>query len=221
MEPAAIAPYERALRFATPLGIRTEDGRLLTLDIARWTAEADLNDLGVLDRCVGPVLDIGSGPGRLVEALIRRGVPALGVDIAETAVAMTRDRGVPALRRSVFDELPGEGRWPTVLLIDGNIGIGGDPVRLLRRVLDIVAPGGTVVIETHRDEAADERLRVRFTDEGRSVGPTFRWAHVGRVGLLRYAQMLGYSVDETWSSDGREFVTLGRGLSRSLTTEIA
>ena len=221
MEPAAIAPYERALRTARPLGLRTEDGRVLTLDIARWTADADRSDHGVLDRCSGPVLDVGSGPGRLVEALIRRGVPALGVDIAETAVAMTRARGVPALRRSVFDELPGEGRWPTVLLIDGNIGIGGDPVRLLRRVREVLAPGGTVVIETHRDEAVDERLRVRFTDDGAPVGPTFRWAHVGRSGLLRYAQQLDYSLDETWSSDGRAFVALGRGFARSLTTEIA
>ena len=37
-------------------------------------------------------------------------------------------RGVAALRRNVFDPLPGEGRWDTVLLADGNIGIGGAPV---------------------------------------------------------------------------------------------
>ena len=128
---------------------------------------------------------------------------------------------MPALRRSVFDELPGEGRWPTVLLIDGNIGIGGDPVRLLRRVRELVAPGGTVVVETYRDDAMDERLRVRFTDNGAPVGPTFRWAHVGRTGLLRHAQQLDYSLGETWSSDGRTFVSLGRGFARSLATEIA
>ena len=39
--------------------------------------------------------------------------------------------GGPALRRSVFDPLPGEGRWGTALLLDGNIGIGGDPRALL------------------------------------------------------------------------------------------
>ena len=30
------------------------------------------------------------------------------------------------LHRSVFDRLPGTGRWGTVLLLDGNLGIGGD-----------------------------------------------------------------------------------------------
>ena len=60
---------------------------------------------------------------------------------------MTRERGVPALRRDVFDRVPGEGRWHTVLLADGNIGIGGDPVRLLQRVRTLLATGGRVVVE--------------------------------------------------------------------------
>ena len=34
------------------------------------------------------------------------------------------------------DPMPGEGRWDTVLLADGNIGIGGAPVALLRRTAD-------------------------------------------------------------------------------------
>ena len=33
----------------------------------------------------------------------------------------------------MFEPLPGEGRWGTVLLLDGNVGIGGDPVALLER----------------------------------------------------------------------------------------
>ena len=41
-------------------------------------------------------------------------------------------RGGAALRRDVFAPLPGEGRWYTALLADGNVGIGGDPVALLQ-----------------------------------------------------------------------------------------
>ena len=38
--------------------------------------------------------------------------------------------------------LPGEGRWHHVPLADGNIGIGGDPVPLQRRFVELrrVAP---------------------------------------------------------------------------------
>ena len=77
-------------------------------------------------RCEGPVLDIGCGPGRFVEALASRGIPVLGVDISRSAVDQTSRRGVCALFRDINDRLPGEGRWGTVLLVDGNIGIGGD-----------------------------------------------------------------------------------------------
>ena len=50
-------------------------------------------------------------------------------------------RGVAALLRDVFDPVPGEGRWETALLADGNIGIGGDPVALLERVRHAGRPG--------------------------------------------------------------------------------
>src|SRR4051812_20039915 len=111
-----------------------ETTREVPLDVARWLAPADAADDTVLDRGTGPVLDVGCGPGRLVSSLNQRGVAALGVDVAETAVALTRGQGLPALLRSVFSDLPGEGRWPTVLLFDGNVGIGGDPLRLLERI---------------------------------------------------------------------------------------
>ncbi len=134
MDVGALAPYERVLTDVGPLGLHTEDGRVIPLDVRRWLAGADAADETVLTRCESPVIDIGCGPGRLVTSLSRRGMAALGVDIAETAVALTRGQGMPALLRSVFHDLPGEGRWPTALLIDGNIGIGGDPLRLLNRV---------------------------------------------------------------------------------------
>ena len=85
------------------------------------------------DLCTGPTIDLGCGPGRLVARLVERGVPALGVDQSATAVGLARRSGAPALRRDVFEPLPGTGRWQTVLLADGNVGLGGDPWRVLRR----------------------------------------------------------------------------------------
>lgn len=210
MEVGALAPYEQALRTAGSLSLATDDGRMLTLDVARWLGPVDDGDETVLDRCIGPVLDVGCGPGRFVSSLNSRGTAALGVDIAETAVALTRGQGLPALLRSVFGELPGEGRWPTVLLMDGNIGIGGDPLRLLTRIRTLLAPGGRLIVEAHVSPDADELLEVRFTENGMAVGPPFDWANVGLRPLLRYAGRAGYSLDDSWSVDGRPFVSLGR-----------
>ena len=128
MRAGAIALYEEALREQAPgLVLRTTDGRALQLQVSRWCAPPDAADEELLRRCRGPVLDVGCGPGRLTVALTDRGIPALGVDISRAAVTLARQAGAPALRRSVFDPLPGVGQWGTVLLADGNIGIGGLP----------------------------------------------------------------------------------------------
>lgn len=215
MDVGALAPYERALQTTGSLALYTEDGRILELDVARWLAGVDDADRTVLDRCRGPVLDVGCGPGRFVSELNALGVAALGVDIAETAVALTRGQGLPALLRSVFTALPGEGRWPTVLLLDGNIGIGGDPRRLLDRIAALLAPGGRLVVEAHPDARAHDLLRVRFSEHGRPVGPLFDWAYVGLNALDRYADAAGYELDEVWDAAGRTFAALAR---RSRTT---
>ena len=52
-----------------------------------------------------------------------------------------------AMVADVFDDVPREGRWGTALLADGNVGISGDPVHLLRRVRQLLQPGGRAVVE--------------------------------------------------------------------------
>ncbi|MER5893432.1 methyltransferase domain-containing protein [Streptomyces sp. NPDC001876] len=214
--PWSTDPYADALRNGHgPLFLRRTDGWLLPLDVERWCADADAADLSALRRCEGPVLDIGCGPGRLVAALAARGHRALGIDVSEAAVDRTLRLGASALHRSVFEPLPGEGRWGTVLLVDGNIGIGGDPRHLLQRTADLLAPGGLLIAETAPQDI-DERVRVRL-DDGRSSGPgpaqtaPFPWARLGTPALMRYALPHGlHSVDQ-WDLSGRSFVSLRRG----------
>jgi len=208
MRSGALRPYERSLRTATELCLLSDDGRRLALDVDRWLPPADRGDATVLARCQGPVLDVGCGPGRFVRALSERSIVCLGVDIAQAAVSITRDSGAAALLRDVFAPIPGEGRWPTALLMDGNIGIGGDPQRLLARVASLLAPDGRVIVEASPDPSVDARLTVRFVTDGTAVGPSFQWAEVGLDGLDRYARQAGLYVEETWSVSGRRFASL-------------
>ncbi|MDT0401798.1 methyltransferase domain-containing protein [Streptomyces edwardsiae] len=211
-------PYADALRAGRgPLFLRRADGRLLPLDVERWCAEADAADQEVLGRCEGSVLDVGCGPGRLVAALAAEGRRALGIDVSEAAVARTVGRGGQALRRSVFDPLPGVGRWGTALLLDGNVGIGGDPVALLRRLGRLVAPGGLLIAEAVPRPEVDERVLVRVTDGRRPPGAAFAWARVGGPALVRYARGAGWRVDDQWSAEGRVFVAL-RGRNQPAVT---
>ena len=123
----------------------TETTTLLRID--DWDRSPDATDRAMLDLCLGATLDVGCGPGRLASALAERGHVVLGIDVVREAVGRTRSRGAPALRRDVFSDLPGEGRWDTALLADGNIGIGGDPVALLHRLRELLDPRGRVVAE--------------------------------------------------------------------------
>lgn len=142
-----------------------------------------------MDSCLGPTVDLGCGPGRLVRALIERGVPALGVDNSALAVRLSTRRGAVVLRRDLFNRLPGEGRWHHALLADENVGIGGDPVSLLRRVRRLLDPYGSVLVELS-PEAGLWRGQARFTGWG-GAGEWFAWATAGADVIAEVASAAG------------------------------
>ncbi|MFF4321265.1 class I SAM-dependent methyltransferase [Streptomyces sp. NPDC001568] len=199
-EPWNSALYAQAIH--APIGevtLRDGEGWSLPLDVARWSGGADPADQAVLERCKGRVLDVGCGAGRLVEALTQRGHIVLGIDVSPAAVISTACRGGHAHSGSVFAPVPDEGRWDSALLIDGNIGIGGDPRRLLRRLHDLVRPAGLLLVETSARDV-DERRRVAIHVGRRPAGPIFPWATVGTQALVRHGRLSGWAPLEQWTS---------------------
>jgi SAM-dependent methyltransferase len=183
------------------------------LDTRRWHAEPSRSDRVLVEHCVGATVDIGCGPGRMTAALVALGLPALGIDIVPEAVRQTNARGGMAIERDVFDRVPGEGRWDSALLADGNVGIGGDPVRLLRRVAQIIAPSGRVVLDVAPPggslcvhEVALEVGGRRTASFGWAVVPADRIAPVAAAAALRTLSLV--------ETGGRWFAVLAKAGGR-------
>ncbi|MGW2767984.1 hypothetical protein [Streptomyces sp. NPDC001275] len=63
---AGADPYALALRSGhEPVYLRSGDGHPVRMPVHRWYAQPAVADESVLHRCVGPVLDVGCGRGRL------------------------------------------------------------------------------------------------------------------------------------------------------------
>jgi SAM-dependent methyltransferase len=182
---------------------------VLTAPASRWFEPVTPAEHRLLRRVDGPVLDIGCGPARHALRLAESGVVSLGIDISRPALAVARERGAPVLHRSIFEHVPGHGRWGTALLLDGNIGIGGDPAALLRRVAQLLRAGGRVLVELDAPGTARRRTTVRL-EHDRQAGPWFAWACVGADRLEEPAHEAGLRIDEVWNDTGRWFARLDR-----------
>ncbi len=187
------------------------------LPLTRWCGDADAADTAVLDRYLcglaagARVLDLGCGPGRHAAYLHQAGLEVLGVDVSPTAAAMTRRRGASAVRADALGPLPGGGHsWDGVVLLDGNIGIGGDPVLLLCRVRDLLAPHGRILIELDRSGVSDRCQAV--LDDGQAVSGDFPWARLSYGPALDFAACAAdLQLTDNWTHDGNAFIVLSPG----------
>jgi SAM-dependent methyltransferase len=204
MTPAG-AVYARALAGA-PLHAHVGTARV-RLPVDRWRGTATAADELVLDWAAGPVLDVGCGPGRHLAALAGRDVPALGIDPSPAARAAACARGVTAVHGSVFGPVPAAGRWQTALLLDGNVGIGGAPVRLLRRVAGLLRAGAATVVELDAPGTGVRRERIRLECADACSAP-FPWAFVGADAIDLLAAHASLTVTDRLEASGRWFALL-------------
>lgn len=196
--------YDRALG-GERCWIRHDDGEIRALPTHRWLGarcRADGEPVDALDEvfdeavtqmCDGPTIELGCGPGRLVARLFERGIFALGIDRSATAIRLAGRGGAPALLCDIFEPLPGMGRWQTVLLVDGNVGLGGDPRRILARAAELLRRGGRCVAEFDADAIGIRTRWVRL-ESAYDVGPWFRWASVGVDSAADLAAQVGLTM---------------------------
>jgi SAM-dependent methyltransferase len=209
-------PYARALKDANSGVLYLEEMRddeslsTSSMDFARWNGAANRVDIALLGSVRGPVLDVGCGPARMVRAAVAMRLEVLGVDVSPTAIELGRAAGLPLHEGSVFDALPAEGDWHTVLLVDGNVGIGGDVTKLLTRCAELISVDGEVVVELDSDPARDHRYTGRLVDIHGSSSESFPWAEVGLQGVTRRAPAGGLELRQAWSAGSRSFCRLAK-----------
>lgn len=195
-----IAVYEHGLRRRS-VAVVDEDGTICDLPVGVWRGVVGEGDQALLSRCHGPTLDVGCGPGRITAALARSGTVALGVDVSALAVAMTRARGGSALRRDIFALGIGRRRWSHVILADGNVGIGGNPIRLLWRCRTLLAARGTVLVDLDPPGQGMRQAAVRLVS-GTRASDWFDWAWLAADAIEPIASAAGLSVLDVWQSGG-------------------
>ena len=213
---APLALYGAALR-------RAADGRPTPLDLVRIDGVgATALDAGRLvgraaprrPRAAAPLprghprRRLRAGPaGRRADP--RRADRAGRRHLAPRRSARPAGRGAAALRGCVFEPLPGEGGWRHLLLADGNIGIGGDPARLLRALpRRCCRTGGAVLVECAppgRGQLAGRR-RLRAPAAGRAS--PFPWAGVGAHDCRRAGPPVRPAGPTTWTEADRWFADL-------------
>jgi SAM-dependent methyltransferase len=189
---------------AATFTVRHPAGGMHRFEPEQWCRDAIPGDRTLLEPCTGPTLDVGCGPGRLAAALAAGGTPALGIDASPAAVRLARARGATALCRNVFGSLPGAGRWRHVLLADGNVGIGGDPRRLLARCRGLLGPGGRI----HAELAPPGTPSWSGHTAVAGSGVRLPWAVLSLDDLAAPAAAAGLRVLDTRTEAGRWFATL-------------
>ncbi len=215
-------PYHRLLQdrrrgtleLRHPAGTGTQ--AVWSMDLLRGPADA--HDLAALDATRGPLLDVGCGPGRMVRAAAGLALPALGIDVSPAAIELAIADGTSALNRSIFDPLPLEGRWRTILLIDGNVGIGGDPDALFARCFELLRPGGVLVAEADADAELDASAMFTVVDDLGLESDPFPWARLGAAAIVRRSRVVGFGPVEHIVTGGRHFVRATRPRAMSPVT---
>jgi 2-polyprenyl-3-methyl-5-hydroxy-6-metoxy-1,4-benzoquinol methylase len=178
-DPPAHAPYADA----------SDPDYLNELDGLRETFRRTLATIERFRLPPGRLLDVGAGPGVLVEEAAERGWDALGVELSAWAVAEAQRRGVD-VRKVALEDLGAEpGSFDAATLAD-VIEHVPDPLGTMRALHVLMKPGGVVFLATPNvDSVVAKTLRRWWW----SVLPGHIWLF-SRDTLTRLVREAGFEV---------------------------
>lgn len=129
----------------------------------------------------GPVLDVGAGDGTLVEAFVRHGREAVGVDPYAS-------KSHPNVRDVEFEEM--EGAWSAVIFWHSLEHLR-QPIRALRHAATLVVPGGVLVVAVPNAASIQARL---FGDRWLALDVPRHLVHISPPALLSTLESLGFRI---------------------------
>ena len=109
---------------------------------------------------LGPVADVGCGPGQVASWLHERGLPVLGVDLSPKMVALARRRspGLDFREGTMLALDAGDAAWGGIVAFYSIIHLPpADRPRALRELHRVLRPGGLLLLAFH---VGDQRLHV-------------------------------------------------------------
>ncbi|MEU8464563.1 class I SAM-dependent methyltransferase [Streptomyces sp. NPDC029003] len=205
--------------------IERSDGFVGVCDAAEYFAPFDdwpERERLLTSRARGAVLDIGCGAGRHALHLRKEGLDVTGVDSSPGAVAVCRERALPALLGSAGALPCAEGAFDTLLALGANLGLLGGRARAASTLAEFarVAAPGARLLATGRDPYASTdrvhadyheanrragrmagQLRIRIRS-GAIAGPYFDYLYCSLPELEELLAPSGWTLSEAFESPG-------------------
>jgi SAM-dependent methyltransferase len=156
--------------------IERDDGMVEPLEVAGYFSSPEEwpdEELAVIERAPGPVLDVGAGAGRHSLALQARGIAVTALDPSPGAIEVCRQRGVRDVFCGTAHDLPDHPRFETFLLLGNNLGLVGSPAEapgFLGRLRHLAAPGARLFGSCIDPYATDDPLHLAYHERNMSSG---------------------------------------------------
>jgi SAM-dependent methyltransferase len=191
---ATTSPWPSASQLAEAYGTwyRPTNGRFSGLGdkLLRWTRAALA---GRLDPIIppGPVLDVGAGDGTLVEAFVRRGREAVGLEPYASG---------PHIRSAEVEEM--SGAWAAVIFWHSLEHLR-QPAAALDHAANLLVPGGRLVVAVPNAGSVQARV---FGDRWFALDLPRHLVHLRPAPLLSKIEALGLRVERVSYVRGGQIV---------------